>query len=50
MKVNEYTKFILCGYFILALSGCLNVPFVPMVDVIDVEYSSDSIANHQQES
>ena len=32
---------------ILALSGCLNIPFIPMVDG---EYSSDPIANSQQES
>ncbi len=35
---------------ILALSGCLNIPFVPIVDMVDIEYFSDSIANKQQES
>ncbi len=35
---------------ILALSGCLNIPFIPMVDMVDGEYSSDPIANSQQES
>ncbi len=35
---------------ILALSGCVNVPFIPMVDVVDIKYSSDSIVHQQQES
>lgn len=35
---------------ILALSGCLNVPFIPMVDKVDGEYSADLVANLQQES
>tara|TARA_B100000614_G_scaffold140451_1_gene124864 strand:- start:88 stop:255 length:168 start_codon:yes stop_codon:yes gene_type:complete len=35
---------------ILALSGCLNVPFIPMVDAVDGEYSSNPIASPQQES
>ena len=35
---------------ILALSGCLKFPFIPMVDAVDEEYSSNPIASHQQES
>ena len=35
---------------ILALSGCLNVPFIPMVDTVDGQYSANSVANPQQES
>ena len=35
---------------IIALSGCLNVPFIPMVDAGDEEYSSNPIASPQQES
>ena len=35
---------------IIALSGCLNVPFIPMVDAVDGENSSNPIASPQQES
>ena len=35
---------------IIALSGCLNVPFIPMVDAVDGENYSNPIASPQQES